>query len=357
MAYYRAVAHADAAAATPERIGVVLVNLGTPDSPSYFAVQRYLREFLGDRRVIDTSRLIWLPLLYGIVLPFRPIRTVRNYRKIWMRGGSPLAVYSKRLADKVGALLHDNFGDRVRVALAMTYGSPSISSVIRSLAEQNIRSLLILPLFPQYCSSTTGSVFDCATRALQRWRWLPETRFVNDYHDDEGYIDALAARIQQHWAEVGERSHLLLSYHGIPAVYVAEGDPYQRQAETTTRLVVSRLGLTPDQWSHCYQSRFGSVVWLQPYTEDTLKALVKRGLRKVTIVSPSFAVDCLETLQEVAIEYREKFLQLGGERLTLVPALNDDDRHAQVLAAIVRNQLQGWSTGTRNENPAAASKN
>jgi protoporphyrin/coproporphyrin ferrochelatase len=344
MSYYRA-APADAAGAAPSRIGVLVVNLGTPDSPSYFAVQRYLRDFLGDRRVIDTSRLIWLPLLYGIVLPLRPIRTMRKYRKIWLRGGSPLAVYSKRLADKIGALMQQDFGDRVRVCLAMTYGNPGIANAIRSLAEQDVRQLLVLPLYPQYCSSTTGSVFDRCTQALRRWRWLPEVRFVNDYHDDGGYIEALAVRIEQHWAEVGERSHLLLSYHGIPAVYVAEGDPYQRQAETTTRLVVSRLGLTPDQWSHCYQSRFGSVVWLQPYTEDTLKALAQRGLRKLTVVSPSFAVDCLETLEEVAIDYRDKFLGLGGERLTLVPALNDDDRHAQILAAIAGKHLQGWTAG------------
>ena len=340
MPYYRAVAQA--APSTPERIGVLVVNLGTPDSPSYFAVMRYLRDFLGDRRVIDTSRLIWLPILYGVVLPFRPIRTVRKYRRIWMQGGSPLAVYSKRLAGKIEDRLRAALGDRVRVALAMTYGSPSIAGAIASLAEQNARRLLVLPLYPQYCSSTTGSVFDRTSRALRSWRWLPETRFINDYHDDAGYIGALAARIEEHWAAIGEQSHLLFSYHGIPAVYVKEGDPYQRQAEATTRLLVSRLGLAADQWSHCYQSRFGSVVWLQPYTEDTLEALAKRGLRKLTVVSPSFAVDCLETLEEVAIEYRDKFRELGGERLTLVPALNDDQRHAELLASIALNQLKGW---------------
>ncbi len=340
MPYYRAVAQA--AAETPERIGVLLVNLGTPDSPSYFAVQRYLREFLGDRRVIDTSRFIWLPILYGIVLPLRPIRTVRNYRKIWMQDGSPLAVYSHRLANKIDARLRAGFGDKVRVALGMTYGNPSISSAIQSLAEQNVRRLLVLPLYPQYCSSTTGSVFDRTACELQRWRWLPETRFVNDYYADPGYIEALAARIEEHWTQIGERSHLLFSYHGIPAVYVKEGDPYKAQAEETSRLVVARLGLGADEWSHCYQSRFGSVVWLQPYTEDTLKDLAKRGMKKLTIVSPSFAVDCLETLEEVAIEYRDKFRELGGERLTLVPALNDDPRHVEVLTSIIGKHLDGW---------------
>jgi ferrochelatase len=341
MAYYRAVAHADAAAA-PERIGVLLVNLGTPDHPSYFAVQRYLREFLGDRRVINTSRLIWLPLLYGVILPFRPIPTGRKYRRIWLPEGSPLAVYSTRLTTKVGAVMQARFGDQIRVELGMTYGNPSIAHALESLCGQNVKKLLVLPLYPQYCSSTTGSVFDRTGCALQRWRWLPETRFVNDYYHDAGYIDALTSRILEHWAEVGERSHLMFSYHGIPAAYVADGDPYQAQSEATTRLVVSRLGLAPDQWSHCYQSRFGRVEWLQPYTQDMLKVLAARGVRKLTVVSPSFAVDCLETLEEVAIEYRDAFLELGGERLTLVPALNDDDRHAQVLAAIAQRQLQGW---------------
>ena len=343
MAYYRAVA--PAAPSTPERIGVLVVNLGTPDAPSYFAIQRYLREFLGDRRVINTSRLIWLPLLYAVILPFRPIRTVRKYREIWLHEGSPLAVYSTRLTAKIGVALQAGLGDRIRVELGMTYGNPSIAQALESLAGQNVKRLLVLPLYPQYCSSTTGSVFDRTSHALRRWRWLPETRFVNDYYHDPGYIDALTARILEHWAAVGERSHLLFSYHGIPVAYVADGDPYQAQSEATTRMVVSRLGLARDQWSHCYQSRFGSVVWLQPYTEDTLLALAERGVRRLTVVSPSFAVDCLETLEEVAIGYRDKFLAMGGERLTLVPALNDDDRHAQVLAAIVNSQLQGWTSG------------
>jgi len=340
MAYYRAVAQT--AASTPERIGVLLVNLGTPDAPSYLAVLRFLREFLGDRRVIEASRWFWLPILYGVVLPFRPMRTVHGYRNIWMQGGSPLAVYSKRLAEKIEDRMRVILGDRVRVALGMTYGNPSIAGAIESLAEHNAKRLLVLPLYPQYCSSTTGSVFDRTSRVLQRWRWLPETRFVNDYHTDARYIEALANRIEEHWSEVGERSHLMLSYHGIPEIYVKKGDPYQAQAEATTRQVVSRLGLSPDEWSHCYQSRFGSVVWLQPYTVNMIKTLAERGLRKLTVVSPSFAVDCLETLEEVAIEYRDLFKSLGGERLTLVPALNDDDRHAEVLSAIIRDRLQGW---------------
>jgi ferrochelatase len=333
---------AQAAASTPERIGVLVVNLGTPDSPSYLAVQRYLAEFLGDRRVIDTPFLLKLPLLYGVILPLRPIRTTRNYRKVWMQGGSPLLVYSQRLTDKIGTRLQANFGDKIRVELAMTYGNPSIPHVIKRLAEQNVKRLMVLPLYPQYCSSTTGSVFDRTSQTLQRWRWLPEVRFINDYYADPGYIDALTQKIRNFWATEGERSHLLLSYHGIPALYVAEGDPYQAQAETTTRLVVERLGLAPDEYSHCYQSRFGPVIWLQPYTEDTLKELAKRGVRKLTVISPAFAVDCLETLEEVAMEYREQFMALGGEKFGLIPCLNDDDQHADALAGVVSNQLKGW---------------
>jgi protoporphyrin/coproporphyrin ferrochelatase len=340
MPYFHAVAKA---AASSEPIGVMIVNLGTPDAPSYFAVQRYLREFLGDRRVIDTPRLIWLPLLYGIVLPFRPLRTARNYRKVWMNEGSPLAVYSQRLTAKIASLLHTGSAGRLQVKLAMTYGNPSIARAVQSFAEQDIRKLLVLPLYPQYCSATTGSVSDATHRALQRWRCLPELRLINDYHDDAGYISSLAAKILQHWNQIGERSHLLFSYHGIPASYVANGDPYQRQAEATTRLVVDRLGLGADQWSHCYQSRFGRVEWLKPYTIDTIKELADRGVRKLTVASPSFAVDCLETLEEVAIEYRDRFLAWGGERLTLVPGLNDDDQHAAALADIIKNRLSGWT--------------
>jgi ferrochelatase len=340
MSYYRAVAQAPAS--TPERIGVLLANLGTPDSPSYFSVQRYLQEFLSDRRVINTTPAVWLPILYGLVLPLRPLRSVGKYRKIWMQDGSPLAVYSNRLTNKIGDQLRSTLGDRARVALGMTYGNPSLASAVRILLEQNVRRLLVLPLYPQYCSSTTGAVFDRAVRALERWRWLPELRFINDYYAETAYLDALSARIREHWERIGERSHLLFSYHGVPASYVSEGDPYQAQTEATTRSVVSRLQLASEDWSHSYQSRFGRVRWLQPYTEDTLGELVRRGKRRLTVVSPSFAVDCLETLQEVGLEYRDKFRELGGETLDLVPALNDDGRHVDALTAIIRKHMQGW---------------
>jgi len=340
MAYYRAAASPPES--TPARVGVLLVNLGTPDAPGYFAVQRYLRAFLSDRRVINTPRPIWLPLLYGVILPFRPLKTARNYRKIWMPEGSPLAVYSRRLALKIDDLLRTELGDAVRVELAMTYGNPGIVAALENLARHNVRRLLVLPLFPHYCSSTTGSVFDRTTEALRRWRWLPETRFINDYHDHASYIDALSAAIDKHWEDAGARSHLLFSYHGIPASYVAEGDPYRSQTEVTTRLVAARLGLKQGEWSHCYQSRFGRVAWLQPYTIDTVQALAQHGVRQLTVVSPSFAVDCLETLEEVAMECRDRFLTSGGAELRLVPGLNDGDAHARALADIASTALNGW---------------
>jgi protoporphyrin/coproporphyrin ferrochelatase len=343
MSYFHAAPAAAADVPSSLKIGVLIVNLGTPDSPSYFAVQRYLREFLSDRRVIDTSRLIWLPLLYGVVLPFRPVRTSRNYRKIWMDEGSPLLVYSQRLAAKVASRLKSGSYAGLHIELAMSYGNPSIEAALEAFAGRGIDRLLVLPLYPQYCSSTTGSVSDATNRALKRWRCLPDIRFINHYYDDEGYIEALTGKIRDHWRAVGERSHLLFSYHGIPASYAAKGDPYQRQTEETTRLVKSRLGLNDSEWSHCYQSRFGRVAWLQPYTIDTIKKLADRGVRKLTVVSPAFAVDCLETLEEIAIEYKDKFLEWGGESLTLVPGLNDDDAHAAALTNIVKKRLQGWT--------------
>jgi ferrochelatase len=343
MAYFHAVAPASAPRdSSASRVGILLVNLGTPDSPTYFAVQRYLREFLSDRRVIESPRIVWLPLLYGYVLPFRPFRTARNYRKIWLKEGSPLAVYSKRLAAKVGARLNEAYPEKLRVELAMSYGNPNIVAAIQSFAEQGIEKLLVLPLYPQYCSSTTGSVIDGMNAALRRWRTLPETRVINDYHNDAGYIAALSRKIREHWAKAGERSHLLFSYHGIPASYVAKGDPYQRQTEITSRRVAEQLGLSEGEWSHCYQSRFGRVEWLKPYTLDKMKQLADRGVRELTVASPSFAVDCLETLEEVAMEYRDRFLEWGGQRLSLVAGLNDDEDHVEALTNLIKNRLAGW---------------
>ena len=339
MAYYRIARQPPAGEI--ERIGILVVNLGTPSSPSYLAVWRYLREFLGDRRVIDAPRVIWFPILYGFILTLRSLRTVRNYRKVWMTEGSPLAVLSKALTRKLAARMESQFGDRVKVELAMTYGEPSVASMVAKMVDMNVKRLLVLPSYPQYCSSTTGAVFDRVCQALKRWRWIPEMRFINDYYSNDAYVRAIADSVREHWKKRGAASHLLLSFHGIPQEYVAQGDPYKAQCESTTARVIEHLQLAAQDFTLAYQSRFGPVLWLQPYTEDSLKALAARGVREVTVVSPSFAVDCLETLEEIAVEYREAFARLGG-KLTLVPALNDGDLHVEVLTEVILNHLKGW---------------
>jgi ferrochelatase len=325
-----------------QRIGVLLVNLGTPTAPTYGPVRRYLGQFLRDRRVIELCPYAWWPILYGPVLTFRPRKSAAAYRKIWLKEGSPLLTYSQRLTEKLRRELEAQLGDRVRVALAMTYGEPSVKQVIARLFEQGVTRLLVLPMYPQYSGTTTGAVFDAVARVLQRWRAVPDLRFVRDYHDDAAYVEALAARIERCWREAGGRSHLLLSYHGIPVKYVAKGDPYRAQALHMSGLVAERLGLAPTDWSVSFQSRFGPTEWLQPYTDQALKDLLSAGVRDVTVASPAFSVDCLETLEELGVEYRHLFMEGGGRSFTLVPALNDDDAHAAALASIVLRNLSGW---------------
>jgi len=325
-----------------QRIGVLLVNLGTPEAPSYGPVRRYLAQFLRDRRVIELCPYAWWPILYGPVLTFRPRKSAAAYRKIWLEDGSPLLRYSERLTAGLKRELHATLGGEVRVALAMTYGRPAVKDVLEGLFRDGVTRLLVLPMYPQYSGTTTGAVFDAVARVLMRRRAVPELRFIRDYHDDPAYVDALAARIERSWQEAGQRSHLLLSYHGIPVKYVAKGDPYRAQATRMSGLIAKRLGLGTDEWSMSFQSRFGPTEWLQPYTDQALQELLARGIRAVTVASPAFSVDCLETLEELGVEYRHQYLAAGGEHFTLVPALNDDEAHARALSAIVMRNLQGW---------------
>lgn len=325
-----------------QRIGVLLVNLGTPAAPAYGPVRRYLGQFLRDRRVIELCPYAWWPILFGPVLTFRPRKSAAAYRKIWLEDGSPLLRYSERLTAKLARELGSQLGDGVRVALAMTYGKPSVKDEMEDLFRQGVTHLLVLPMYPQYSGTTSGAVFDAVARVLMRWRSVPGLRFIRDYHDDAGYVDALAARIERSWQEAGGRSHLLLSYHGIPVKYVAKGDPYKAQAQRMSGLIAERLGIAPTDWSMSFQSRFGPTEWLQPYTDQKLRDLLAAGIRDVTVASPAFSVDCLETLEELGVEYRHQFMEAGGRSFTLVPALNDDDAHAQALAAIVMKNLRGW---------------
>jgi len=329
MAWFRG--KAEQSGETSE-IGVLLVNLGTPTAPAYGPIRRYLGSFLRDRRVVEACPAYWYPLLFGPILTFRPLRTAKLYQAVWMSEGSPLMVHSKQLAD----VLQQQLGhpSQVRVELAMTYGQPSIEAAVDRLLGAGVKTLYVLPLYPQYSGSTTGAVFDGVAKALTRWRRVPSLHFIADYHSEPRYIAALAASVRASWALHG-KSHLVISNHGIPVKYVAQGDPYQQQVEKTAQLLVEALGLDAAEVSLVFQSRFGPTAWLQPYTDDRLVELAARGVRAITVVTPSFAVDCLETLEEIGATSQAKYLAAGGERFTLVPALNASADHAQVLRAVL----------------------
>ncbi len=321
-----------AAAEAPSETGVLLVNLGTPASPTYGAIRRYLGAFLGDRRVVEACPAYWYPLLWGPILTLRPLRTAKLYRAVWTAEGAPLLVLSQKLR----AALEAHYGDRrrVRVELAMTYGEPSLRAALERLSAARIRRLVVLPLFPQYSGTTTGAVFDALTRELSHYRHVPDLRFVSDYHDHPAFIEALAESVRASWAADG-RSHLVCSNHGIPVKYVAAGDPYREQVLRTNERLAAALGLGSADYSHSFQSRFGPTEWLKPYTVDRLRELAAGGVRAVTVVTPSFAVDCLETLEEIGLGLRQLFLAAGGERFTLVPALNDGPGHVAALCAVL----------------------
>lgn len=311
--------------------GVLVVNLGTPTSPTYGPIRRYLGQFLGDRRVVEACPAYWYPILYGPILTFRPLRTAKLYQKIWTPEGSPLLVYSRHLTER----LRDELAPAgVAVELGMTYGEPSLAGALEKLMAAGVRRLVVLPLYPQYSGSTSGAVFDALAKQLRKYRRVPALVFVAEYAADAGFIEALAGTVREAWARDG-KSHLVCSYHGIPTKYVEQGDPYQEQVETTTRLLAKALGLAPDEYSQTFQSRFGPATWLQPYTDDLLVERAQNGTKAVTIVTPSFPVDCLETLEEIGVESRRKFLEAGGERFTLVPALNDSPAHVRALAGLL----------------------
>ena len=324
--------------------GVLLVNLGTPDAPTSAAVRRFLGQFLADPRVVEYPRLVWWPILYGIVLRIRPSRSAKAYRKIWTDAGSPLMVHPRELAERVRRRLEDGAPARFAVELAMTYGSPSIPDAIDRLREAGARRLLVLPLYPQYSGTTTASVFDAVSGKLQRVRWVPETRFINQYHDEPGYVGALAASIREHRDRSGGGSHLLLSFHGVPRYTLDNGDPYYYQCRKTARLLAEALGLGDDDWTISFQSRVGREEWLRPYTDETVRALARRGVKRLDVACPGFSTDCLETLEEIAMQNAGFFTEAGGEALSYVPALNARDDHVGFLAALIERHTAGWAT-------------
>ena len=328
-------------------MGILLVNSGTPDSLTTKDVRRFLRRLLGDPRVVELPRWLWLPILHGIILRTRPHRSARKYRKIWTEHGSPLAYHSRELTLKLRQHFNADEGTVVAIESAMLYSTPGVAPSLRRLLEAGARKLLVLPLFPQYSSVSTGAVFDQVAKALGKERWLPELRFIDSYHDDPAYIETLRQSVLSHWAKHGRTRHLLFAYHGIPQKYFDRGDPYYCLCHKTSRLLAQALHMPESNWTLTFQSRFGPGRWLQPYTDEILRSLPKRDIREVTVISPGFAADCLETLEELGIEGRDQFLQAGGLRYEYVPALNSTDAHVDMRASIAMDHLTGWLTATR----------
>lgn len=316
------------------KTGILLANLGTPEAPTPAAVKRYLRQFLSDKRVVDTPRLLWWPLLRGVILPIRSPRVAKLYHSIWMEEGSPLMVYSRRQEKALAARL-----PHVPVALGMSYGSPSLESAVEELMAQGVEHIVVLSLYPQYSCSTVAAVWDELARILAKKRFIPGLSFIRDYADDESYITALANSARASFAQHGEPDLLLLSYHGIPERYAREGDNYPQRCRDTTRALVSALDIPPEKVMMTFQSRFGREPWLTPYTDETLKMLGEKGVKHIQVMSPGFAADCLETLEEIAVQNREFFLEAGGEKYEYIPALNDSPEHIEMMVNLTAKYL------------------
>jgi ferrochelatase len=331
---------------TPARTAVLLINLGTPEAPTAPALRRYLGEFLADPRVVEIPRLLWWPILNGIILNTRPKKSAEKYATVWMPEGSPLKVHTERQAKLLKGLL-GAAGHHLVVDHAMRYGSPSIPAVLDRLKAQGCTRILLLPLYPQYAGSTTATAFDAAYAWAQRTRNQPELRGVRSFCDDPGYIAALAASVREHWTRSGrprEAYRLVMSFHGVPRATLDKGDPYHCECRKTGRLLAEALGLGQDEWVLCFQSRFGKAEWLQPYTAPTLEALAREGVATVDILCPGFPADCLETLEEIALEGKADFIRAGGRDYRYIPCLNERDDWIRALAEIATRHLQGWPT-------------
>ena len=320
------------------KTGVLLVNLGTPSAPTAKAVKTFLAQFLHDYRVVDLTRYLWCPILHGVILPFRSPKVAKLYQSVWWEEGSPLMVVSRRQQAALSSALQQANLD-MPVALGMSYGEPSIPSAWQELKAAGVEKVIILPLYPQYSVSTTASVFGSWGRVMKKERLIPHFRFIRDYHNHPRYIQALAASVREHWQQVGKSQLLLLSYHGIPKRFQDEGDPYGHQCHKTSELLAAELGLAEHEWRTTFQSRFGREEWLQPYTDETMQALPKEGIKNISVICPAFAADCLETLEEITEENKEYFMAAGGESYHYIPALNDNEAHIQMMVDLVRQEL------------------
>jgi len=327
----------------PESTGVLIVNLGTPDAPTTGAVRRFLRQFLSDPHVIQYPRLLWWLILNFVILLIRPSRSAAAYRKIWTEQGSPLMVHSEAIAKKVHASMVSAENGPMHLELAMTYGEPSIAGAIDKLLAKGVSRIVALPLYPQYSGTTTAAVTDVVALELKRRRQTTESRFIYDYHDTPGYIGALAASVREYWAQNGRSEKLLLSFHGVPKSTLANGDPYQLQCQETARLLADELQLDDDDWLLSFQSRVGREEWLAPYTDETVRELGKQGVTRIDVVCPGFSTDCLETLEEIAMQNAGFFRDAGGESLHYIPALNARDDHVQFLVDLIQQQIRHWS--------------
>ena len=327
---------------TPCCTGILITNLGTPDNPTASAVRKYLAEFLSDSRVIELPKFLWWFILHGIILRIRPSQSAKAYKKIWTENGSPLLSISSMQVEGLKKILAKKIQGPIRIELAMRYGNPSIKSGLKKLQASNSKRILILPLYPQYSSATTGSTFDAVVDELKKWRWLPEIRMVNHYHDHPGYIDTLANSIMNYWTDNKKPQKLLFSFHGLPKHYFLAGDPYHCECHKTARLVAEKLKLNEEEWSVTFQSRFGPKEWLQPYTDTTLISLANNGIKSVNIICPGFSADCLETLEEINIQNRDFFIDAGGESFDYIPALNEHPDHLELLCNIILQHAIGW---------------
>ena len=337
------------------RTAILLCNLGTPDAPTASALRRYLGEFLADHRVVEIPRAVWLPILHGIILRTRPAKSAAKYATVWTEDGSPLAVWTTKQATLLRGWLGEA-GQNVLVRPAMRYGNPSIASQLDALKAEGATRILVLPLYPQYSGTTTASVFDAVYTWAARTRNVPELRFVNHYHDDAGYIDALASTVRAHWKHHGPPDKLVMSFHGVPERTLHLGDPYHCESHKTARLLAERLGLQKSDWQLTFQSRFGKAKWLEPYTEPTLIEMGKAGVGRVDVICPGFTGDCLETLEEINQEAREAFLHAGGKEFHYIPCLNDSPDWITALSAIAQQHMGGWPLQVASDTALAAAK-
>lgn len=335
--------------AQADKLGVLITNLGTPEAPTRKALRPYLKEFLSDPRVVEVPKLIWWCVLNLIILNIRPSRSAHAYASVWSDEGSPLMVHSKNQASALRQKLEQDYGDNVVVDFAMRYGEPSVSNTIDKMLNQGVRKLLVLPLYPQYCASTTGSTFDAIAHDFSKRRWLPDFRFISHYHDNDQYIIVMTQKILAHWEKNGRADKLIFSYHGIPKRYLLNGDPYHCECHKTTRLIATKLGLQQDEYMTTFQSRFGREEWLKPYTDHTLMALPKEGVKSVQVVCPGFSSDCLETIEEIGIENRDYFLEAGGESYQYIECLNSDDNHIEMLHQLIKDNLVNWQIASSDD--------